>query len=207
VYARTTSFVGDPTKLDEAVAFMSGEVWPSLQSMEGCTGASMIIRRDGGKCIATSSWASMDALRDSAMRVPPLRDRASEILGSGAPEVQEWEVALMHRLHATEPGAGVRCSWSRIDPSRADAMIDYFKAMALPRIEQLEGFASVSLLVDRALGRSVASFAFDSMEALDHTREQAAGLRQSGVSETGIEFLDVEEFELAFAHLHVPELV
>jgi hypothetical protein len=207
MYARTTAFVGDPAKLDEAVAYMSSEVWPSLQAMDGCTGASMIIRRDSGKCISTSSWANLDALAESGKRVPPLRERASQILDTGAPEVQEWEIAVMHRVHHTDPGAGVRVSWSRIDPAHADEVIDYFKSTVLSRVEQLEGFASVSMLVDRALGRGVSSFAFDSMQALEHNREAAAAMRRAGGAEMGIEFTDVEEFELAFAHLHVPELV
>jgi len=207
VYARTTTFVGDPANLDDAVAYMSGEVWPALQAMEGCTGASMIIRRDSGKCISTSSWATLDALGESGKRVPPLRDRASQILDTGAPEVQEWEVAVMHRVHPTEPGAGVRAAWTRIDPARADEAIAYFKSTVVPGAEQLDGFASVSMMVDRALGRGVASFAFDSMDALDRTRDRAAALRQTGAAALGIEFIDVEEFELAFAHLHVPELV
>lgn len=208
MYARTTTFVGDAAKLDEAVAFMTTEAWPALQTMPGCNGASMIISRESGKAISTSTWATLEALQDSGQMVPPLRDRAVQLLeGGAAPEVQEWEVAVMHRVHHTEPGAGVRVSWSRIDPARADAVIDYFKTTALPRISELDGFASVSMMVDRAMGHGVSSFAFDSLEALDRSRELAATMRQAGTSEIGIEFTDVEEFELAFAHLHVPELV
>jgi hypothetical protein len=36
------------------------------------------------------------------------------------------------------------------DPSQADRSIDIFKLGALPQIEQLEGFCSASLLVNRA---------------------------------------------------------
>jgi hypothetical protein len=39
-----------------------------------------------------------------------------------------------------------------------------------------------------------------------HTRNLAAVVREEGTHEASAEVLDVMEFELALAHLHVPEL-
>lgn len=207
MYARTTTLMADPSRIDAGISFVRDEVWPALRGMDGCAGMSLVVDRDSGRCIATASWESESALRESADRVMSFRERASEIMGSGAPEVQEWEVAVMHRSHATNPGACVRVAWSQIDPAKAEATLDFLRHDRLPRMEQLEGFASVSALIDRASGRMVSSIAFDSREALDRTREQTAQMRAQGTEQMGIEFLDVAEFELAFAHLHVPELV
>jgi len=62
-------------------------------------------------------------------------------------------------------------------------------------------------LINRETGLAVTSVAFDSRAALEGTREQARGLRTRGSAEARLEILEVAEFELALAHLDVPELV
>lgn len=47
---------------------------------------------------------------------------------------------------------------------------------------------------------------YDSREVLEHDREKAAEIRTKDTREAGAQVLDVREFELALAHLHVPEL-
>ena len=91
------------------------------------------------------------------------------------------------------------------DP-QVDQGIEYFKTSVLPQIEDLEGFCSASLLVDRATGRVVSCLSFDSREAMERNRDQALALKTAKMREAGVEELDEREFELAFAHLRVPEL-
>jgi hypothetical protein len=47
---------------------------------------------------------------------------------------------------------------------------------------------------------------YDSLEAMDNNREAAASMRAATTKDAGAEVLDVCEFELALAHLRVPEL-
>jgi hypothetical protein len=47
----------------------------------------------------------------------------------------------------------------------------------------------------------------DHLVGLHRTREQARGLRARGSAEARLEITEVAEFELALAHLDVPELV
>ena len=73
-------------------------------------------------------------------------------------------------------------------------------------MEELEGFCSASLLIDRASGRCVSCATFDSIEAMERNRERADALRAAISKEAGAEVLEVCEFELALAHLRVPEM-
>ena len=73
-------------------------------------------------------------------------------------------------------------------------------------LEQMEGFCSASLLVDRGSGRAVSSATYDSVEAMQRNRDQGDKLRAAGTQEAGAEVLDDREFELAIAHLRVPEM-
>ena len=87
-----------------------------------------------------------------------------------------------------------------------DRAIDVYKLASLPRLEDLAGFCSASLLVDRASGHAVSSVTYDSQEAMDSNREAAASMRASTSKDAGAEVVDVREFELAIAHLRVPEM-
>ena len=46
--------------------------------------------------------------------------------------------------------ACVRATWVKVSPDQIDRGIDFYKMTLLPALEELEGFCSASLLVDRA---------------------------------------------------------
>jgi hypothetical protein len=94
----------------------------------------------------------------------------------------------------------------QIEPAQADRAIDMFKMATLPAIEDLEGFCSASLMVDRPSGRAVSSVTYDTLESMERSREGARAVRTAGIEEAGAEVLEVGEFELALAHLRVPEM-
>jgi hypothetical protein len=100
----------------------------------------------------------------------------------------------------------VRATWLKIRPDQFDRAVDFYKTSVLPAIEELDGFCSASLMIDRASGRAVSSATFDSMEAMERNRDQARSLRTARLRELGADQVDVCEFELALAHLRVPEM-
>ena len=136
----------------------------------------------------------------------PIRNRVGETMGS-TPQVDEWEIAVVHRDHESPDGACVRATWVRVDPADMDRAIEVYKVASLPRTEELDGFCSASLLVDRMSGRAVSSVTYDNREALERNRDRAAASRKSTTQDAGVEVVDVCEFELALAHLRVPELI
>ena len=205
MYARSTTLHGQPGSIDAGITYFRNDVMPTLQHINGFVGASLIVDRDSGLCIVTTSWASMETKKASAEQVRPLREQAASIFGAGSVEVDEWEIAVMHRDHTVRDGACVRATWTRVDPSEADRAIDVYKLVVLPANEALDGFCSASLLADRATGRSVGTVTFYSRSALEASRQQAASIRAEASREARAEVLDVHEFELAMAHLHAPE--
>ena len=143
--------------------------------------------------------------RERASPVRPVRDRAAAIFG-GSAQVEEWEIAVLHRDHRSGEGACVRATWVKVDPDQIDRGIDFYKATILPALEELEGFCSASLLVDRASGRAVASATYNSVETMERNRDQLDRLRATGSPDAGAQVLDERDFELAIAHLRVPEM-
>jgi hypothetical protein len=206
VYARSTTINAKPESIDAGIAQVRDEVMPRVLEMDGCIGLSMLADRSSGRCIATSAWQSEEAMRASDEALRPMRDRIAGSMGGGSPTVEEWEIAVLHRDHRSGEGACVRATWVKIDPATMDRAIDVYKMASLPRLEDLAGFCSASLLVDRVSGRAVSSITYDSREAMESNREAAASMRASTTKEAGAEVLDVGEFELVIAHLRVPEL-
>ena len=112
----------------------------------------------------------------------------------------------MHREHRSSEGACVRATWVKVDPDQLDRGIDFYKMTLLPALEELEGFCSASLLVDRASGRGVAAATFDNAEALERNKDALDRMKATGSQEANAEILDQCDFELAVAHLRVPEM-
>jgi hypothetical protein len=205
VYARSTTVLAKRESIDPGIAHIRDEVLPALQRMDGCIGLSLLVDRDSCRCIATSSWQSHAQMRAAEGPVGVIRDRAVEILG-GTALVEEWEILVMHRDHPTHPGACARATWLQLDPAVIDHALDVYELASIPAMEDLDGFCSASLLVNRAVGRAVSTATYDSRQAMHRNREQANAVRSAGSLETGAEVLQVCEFELALAHLRVPEM-
>ena len=206
MHARSTTIRGNPRMLDDAITYMRDQVLPAMLDMDGCVGLSMLCERDTGRCIVTSAWSDEGAMQASAERVHPMRARLVEEFG-GEPEVQEWEIAVLHRDHRTGEGTCARVTWTRMPADRVAGFEDFWKTRVMPQLTSMPGFCSLSMLLDRQSGRAVGTVNFDSRESMEATREQAREMRDEGSRTMGVEFLDVAEMELVLAHLRVPETV
>jgi heme-degrading monooxygenase HmoA len=206
MYARSTTVRGNPQAMDEGISYVREKVMPAVQGMDGFVGLSMLTDRETGRCIVTTAWADRDAVHRSAGGVKAMRMRATEIMG-GEADVTEWEIALMHRMHEAHNGACARVIWGQGDPAQMDRMLDTFRMGALPRIEELPGFCSVSLMVDRESGRSAAAVCYDSRQSMAEAEQPGMALRQEFAREMGMQISDVAAFDIVLAHLRVPETV
>ena len=120
--------------------------------------------------------------------------------------VAEWEIALMHRMHHSEAGACIRSTWVGMDADKVDAAIDMYRNSSLSELDQMAGFCGASLFVDRAEGLGVTSASWADRAAMEASRDMAAGVRQRAAEASGMEVLEVAEFDLVVAHLRVPEM-
>ena len=205
MYARSTSIQARVESMDAGITRVRSEVLPAVQHLPGCIGLSMMADRASGRCVVTSAWESMDAMRASDAAVTPLRVKAGKLFG-GLPFVEEWEIAVLHRDHLSPDGACVRGTWMQGDPAGMTHGIEVFRMVTLPALEALDGFCSASMFVDRATGRSVTSVTYDSRQAMTASRDAAMRLRRSAAADAAADILDVAEFELLAAHLRVPDM-
>ncbi len=204
VHARSTTIQARPDAIDTGIAHLRDNVMPELMNLDGCIGLSLIVDRSSGRCIATSAWETQEALRAAERPVESIRRDAADQFGGTVEKVERWEIAVLHREHRAVEGAGTLCTWLRLPD--IDRGIDAFRTQVLPRVEEMDGFCSASLFVDRDSGRAVSATAWESQEALDGSRDSMMQLRTSVTEQLGAQVIEVAEFQLALAHLRVPEL-
>ncbi|MDG4824576.1 hypothetical protein O7635_22230 [Asanoa sp. WMMD1127] len=206
MFARSSTINAQPSSIDPGITFVGDELMDEMLAIDGCVGLSLLVDRRSGRCIATSSWADEAAMHASESRVPPLRQRLMSAFGATDITNEEWDVVVMHRAHRAPDGAQARLGFIRSDPARTEESIDIYKSV-LPDLEAFDGFCSASLLLNRSSGRAVSNVIYDSGAALAASADRAQQLRTRATGRMGADVTEVAEFELAFAHLRVPELV
>jgi hypothetical protein len=206
MFARSTTINGDPGSVEQGIAFVHDEVMPMMTKVPGFVGLSMMVDRRYGRGIATSSWATYDDMVASTEAVGGARATAAEMM-TGDTYVDEWEIAVMHREHQAGVDSCCRVTWFEMEPASVEKLIHHFGATVMPSLEEVTGFCSASLLVDRERGRGCSTECYDDRAAMLDSAPAARRLREAGVRELGMRMVDIQEFDLELAHLRVPELV
>jgi quinol monooxygenase YgiN len=206
MYARSTTLTGDTQRMDDGIRMVRDEIMPAVQGMPGCIGLSMLVDRQSGRCIVTTSWDSAESMAATAERVKDMRQRAMDSMGGRDMSVDEWEVALMHRRATPGDDACARVTWTRGDAANVERMLDTFRMSMVPEIEDVPGFCSLSLMVDRTMGRGSLTVVWKDRRAMEASSAGVRERRERFTREMNMEVTDVAEFELAIHHLRVPEM-
>jgi heme-degrading monooxygenase HmoA len=205
MYARSTTVRGDPQAMDDLVRYARDEVMPALKGMSGCVGMSMLADRESGRAVITSAWADETSMNATEQGVREFRERAAQI-ARGEQSMQAWEIGLVHRVHGAHDGACTRVLWGEFDPARVDDGLSTFRMTMLPRLEELPGFCSVSMMVDRATGRCAQAVTYDSRDDMRRAGEIMQARREEFSREIGVRLGEIAEFDLVVHELRVPEM-
>ena len=206
MYARSTSIRSNPAKLDDGVTYVTKEMLPTIGQSDGCLCLSMLTNRDDGRCIVTTSWRDEKSMRATAEDARTLRHHLQHTLGGEHSDVQEWEIAILHRDRPAGDGAGAQVTWARIPPNHLDDLLAAYRENLMPKLRELPGFCSLSMMVDRRTGQTVSVTTFSNRDAAGLVRKSARSLRDQFAQAMGARIVDVAEMDLALAHLHVPEM-
>jgi quinol monooxygenase YgiN len=204
--ARSTTIHAAPGSVSAAADHARDEVMPAMQRLDGWLGLSLLADPASGRCIVTTSWRDQAALEASRESVRGFAQRTAEVLG-GEPDVQEWEIAAMHRVLDAPEDARSRVTWVRTEPAAVDRAVDAVRLSLMPKLDDLPGFCSVSVMVARDEGLTVAAVSYDSQVHLEQAREGAREFREQFAPALGLEVVETGEFDVAVAHLRVPETI
>ncbi len=209
MYARSTTFRGEPSAIDAGIAYTRDTVLPAVRQMDGCIGLSMLVDRHTGRCITTTAWEDVEAMHHSAEAIRSIREKAvASVHGvASETEVAEWEVGVVHRVNPAPEGAAARVIWTQGAIGATDRIIEGFRAYILPRVGELSGFCSISLLINRDTGRGAIATVYQDRQTRHYSKGQGQAIRQEFTERMGMHTTAVEEFDVAVSHLRVPETV
>lgn len=197
---------GDPSKLDDGVAFVRDRVQPAVDQLPGSLGLGMWASRETGVAVVQTVWEDRAALEASEPGVVEMRAEAARVFGGGDVEVMITEPVLIWQAAPDQAGYWTRSVQMTIDPDRMDEGIAICRDEVLPRVQQYEGINTVALLVDREHASSVLNVTYRTREALEATRERAAQLRASVVERLGARDVEVRELETFIVGIRGPEI-
>ncbi|MDT4996856.1 MAG: hypothetical protein QOD45_924 [Pseudonocardiales bacterium] len=206
MYARSNTIHGDPEALNSGMTYVHDKVMPTVGQMDGCVGLSMLVDRASGLCIVTTAWHDEGAMQASASGVQGIRERTAEMF-RGTVDVAQWEIAVLHRMRETGDGACARVTWTSGDPMKLDSMLDAFGMTMIPKLEELPGFCSVSMMVDRQTGRGATCVTYESRAAMSAAQDRNTAMREEFLRSMGREATEGADFDVVLAHLRVPETV
>ena len=206
MYARSNTIRGLPQNVDAGIAYVTDEVMPTIQQLDGFVGLSMLADRVTGRCIVTASWHDLEAMQASREPLRPTRDRARDVFG-GEYAVHEWEIAVLHRVRPTGEGGFCRVVWTRTDPINVTPLLELFRTQIVPATAETPGFCSLSLLRDPRAGISVSAVSYEDRASLDATRKDTMSIGIDLSRKVPFQVTEISEFEVVMAHLRVPETV
>jgi hypothetical protein len=207
MHARSTTFRADPGAIDDGITYVSDAVLPAVMQIEGCVGLSMLVDRHSGRCVVTTSWTDADTMHGSTEAVREIGETLIGTLRGTHEEVDEWEVGVLHRVLGTPRDAAARVIYTKGPLGAADRIIDGFRTNIVPRIHLLAGFCSVSLFVNRENGRCAITSVYEDRQTMNRAKGQAQAMREEFTTHLGMQITEVAEFDVALAHLRVPETV
>ena len=206
MHFRIITFLGDPARLDDGVAYTRTQAQPEVDAMKGSHGLSMWVERESGRSAVTTGWADRAALDGSEATLSTgVRAQAGKHLG-GDPSSEVFELAVLHQAGPGRPGNWTRTSRFAVPRQAIDAAVAYFEQSALPAIRDYDGLVSVVMLVDRERGRTLTAVTLADDASLAASRERGQELRDgfAAAVPTG-SLVEVTEMELVIAGLRPPD--
>ncbi len=201
VFARTAVHQGRPDRVDAVIAYLRDTAVPAILGMPTCVGMSVLASRQTGLAVISTAWETKADMHASVVKIRPIREKTAEAIGGGTAELEEWQIAVMHRRHHAGHPVCARVIWLRVESAGIDALVSEFNTATLPALDATRGFCSTSVMVNPDWGRVAISIAYENPDAMDRRISGADGRR---LLENNV--IQVREFDEVMPHLRVPDL-
>ena len=206
MHVRIITFLGDPARLDDGIAYTRTQAQPEVDRMTGSLGLSMWVERESGRSAVSTGWVDRAALDGSEATLSAgVRAQAGKHLG-GDPASEVFELVALHQAGPPEPGNWTRSSRFSVPREQIDVAVEYSRQTLLPAIADLDGLVAAVMLVDRERGRTLMAVTFRDDASLAASRDRGEQLRDGyAAAVPGGSLVEVTEMELVIAGLRPPD--
>jgi len=94
VFARVSTYRGDPAQIDAGLAHAREKILPRVQQVGGFEGAYYLVDRESGKALTITLWESEEAMRASEEEANRLRSESADAISATVEGVERYEVAI-----------------------------------------------------------------------------------------------------------------
>ncbi|MCO1653657.1 hypothetical protein [Pseudonocardia humida] len=197
MHARVNIIFGERDRVEDGVARLEEADRAAVEAAAGNRGLVTMVDRAGGVIVAVSYWD--ESTHSSEAALTRARDIAAAAAG-GDLVVEGYEVALREGAPVAAPGAAVRLTRVRVDPSRVPAALEFLRD-ALPRLRSCAGFAGGEVLVDRGAGVGLLVTVWAADGAAELAGAVLQRLREDGALRAGMAFPGTEAYVLVRARV------
>jgi heme-degrading monooxygenase HmoA len=94
MYARVSTYQGDPGQIDQGLAYDLENILPKVNQIDGFEGLYYLVDRESGKALSMTLWESEQTMRASEEEANRLRTESAESASATVESVQRYEVAI-----------------------------------------------------------------------------------------------------------------
>lgn len=94
MFARVSTYQGDPTLIDEGMRYTIEHVLPKAQRIAGWKGVYSLVDRESSKALLITLWENEETMRVSEEEANRLRGESAEASDEMIESVERYEVAL-----------------------------------------------------------------------------------------------------------------
>jgi heme-degrading monooxygenase HmoA len=201
MHARVVRVKGSPEGAEERAATFQREALPVIREQPGFSGVVTLGDPDGGLGAVVTYWESGEAMAASAEALTALRERMTAGQGLEVITVEEFEITMLERRAAPEPGNAVRVTRADGNPDASEAAVTQLREEGLALAQTLQGFRALISGVDRSTGRFMIASGWDTAADRDASEQATAELRARLAEVAGATNLEVDKLEVTFAEI------
>jgi hypothetical protein len=195
MHARITTVTG-ASDIEAGLTFLRDQVVPQMQQQKGYLGLSAAGERAAGVITILSLWDRQADLEASEGAADKARDDVVGLMG-GEVHVERYEQTVWETAVRPGPGAKLHIRHIKLDPSRMDDNLEYFRQTVVADLKVRPGFLAVRHLIDRETGEGRVGSLWKDQDSLAASLAQSEP-RRARAKDRGVEFGEDRVLEVVF---------
>ena len=201
MHARVVRVKGSPEGAEERTAAFQSEALPVIREQPGFGGVVALGDPGTGVGAVVTYWETEEAMAASADTLAALRERMTAGQGLEVLSVDQFEITMLERRAAPEPGNAVRVSRANGNVEGAEAAFAQLREEGLALASTLSGFRALIAGIDRSSGRFMIASGWDTVADRDAAEQATAEVRARLAEVAGATNMDIDRLEVTLAEI------